>query len=64
MNDQQPDSTAKYMYDLSKGVALLAVVRPILEGELGPSFLIWLGTVLAFFAWGYVIQGGKDDDRT
>lgn len=64
MNDQQRDSTAKYMYDLSKGIALLAVVRPILEGEIGPSFVVWIGTVIAFFAWGHVIEGGKDNERT
>ena len=64
MNDQQRESTAKYMYDLSKGVALLAVVRPILEGEIGPSFFIWIGTVLAFFAWGHFIEGGKSNERT
>ncbi len=31
MNDQQRDSMAKYMYDLSKGIALLTVIKPLWE---------------------------------
>lgn len=33
MNDQQRDSTAKYMYDLSKGIALLTVIKPLWEPD-------------------------------
>jgi len=32
MNDKQKESTAKYLYDVSKGIALIAVVGNIVRG--------------------------------
>ena len=60
MNDQQKDNAAGYLYDLSKGVALLTVIKPLWTGELPPlpSCLVCLlppGSLLGDHFW----TGGK-----
>ncbi|WP_027370354.1 hypothetical protein [Desulfovermiculus halophilus] len=58
MNEKQKDNAAGYLYDLSKGVALLTVIKPLWTGEL-PALAIVLGVLAAtgFFAWGSFIDG-------
>lgn len=57
MNEKQKDHAAGYLYDLSKGVALLTVINPLWTGEL-PALAITLGFIaaIAFFAWGSFID--------
>lgn len=60
MNDQQRDSTAKYMYDLSKGVALLTVIKPLWEpGVVTGAVLFGLTATCALFVWAYILEGRK-----
>ena len=33
MNDQQRESTAKFLYDMAKGVGLIAVVGGLVSGQ-------------------------------
>lgn len=61
MRPRQRDSTAKYLYDLSKGVALLTVVSPWVTSQ-GSWITILLGaagTVLLFL-WAYWLEGAND----
>ena len=62
MNKKQKVSAAKYFYDLSKGIALLAVVGNMVRGEWRVITLI-AGTIatIIFFLWGYYIEGGVED---
>ena len=58
MNEKQKDHAAGYLYDLSKGVVLLTVIKPVWTGEL-PALAIILGLLAAAgcFAWGSFIDG-------
>ncbi len=60
MNDQQRDSMAKYMYDLSKGIALLSVIKPLWEpGAAVLPIIFGVTATCLFFSWGYVLEGRK-----
>jgi hypothetical protein len=60
MNDQQQDSKAKYLYDLSKGVALLTVIKPLWEpGAAVLPIIFGLTATCLFFSWGYVLDERK-----
>lgn len=60
MNDQQRESTAKYMYDLSKGIALLTVIKPLWEpGTDVWSVLFGLTATFTLFIWAYIAEGRK-----
>jgi hypothetical protein len=63
MNKKQRENTAKYLYDISKGVALVAVIGNIVKDQWNISNLI-IGLLAAtgFSIWGYVIDGGSDND--
>lgn len=63
MNKKQRENTAKYLYDISKGIALVAVVGNIVKDQWNISNLI-IGLLAAtgFFIWGYVIDGGSDNE--
>jgi len=63
MTKKQKESTAKYLYDISKGIALLAVVSNMVQGK-WDMFNIVAGILSAvgFFLWGYFIEGGIKDD--
>ena len=65
MNDRQRESAAKFLYDLSKGIALLTVVSPWITGQ--SSWLtVLLGglATVVFFAWAYWLERalGEYDD--
>lgn len=60
MNDQQKDSTAKYMFDLSKGIALLTVIKPLWDpGAVTSSLVFGLSATCLFFIWGYALEGRR-----
>ncbi|MFP4480154.1 MAG: hypothetical protein ACLFOA_04745 [Desulfohalobiaceae bacterium] len=60
LKDQQRDSTAKYLYDLSKGIALLTVIKPLWEPGVATLPIIFGVTATClFFSWAYVLEGRK-----
>lgn len=63
MNKKQRENTAKYLYDISKGVALVAIIGNIVKDQWNISnLIIGLIAAIGFFIWGYVINGGSDND--
>jgi len=63
MNKKQRENTAKYLYDISKGIALVAVVGNIVKDQWNISnLIIGLLAAIGFFIWGYVIDGGSDNE--
>lgn len=65
MNDRQRESAAKFLYDIAKGVALIAVVSPWVTGHLSWLTLFLGGlTAVVFFCWAFWLertQGGTHD---
>jgi hypothetical protein len=60
LNDQQRDSTAKYLNDLSKGIALLSVIKSLWEpGAAVLPIMFGMTAPCLFFSWGYVLEGRK-----
>jgi len=59
MNKQQRISTAKYLYDISKGIAILAIIGAIVQGKWDLLILIFgfLWT-LFLFIFAYKLEGG------
>ena len=57
MNEKQKESSAKYLYDISKGVALLAVISNMVQGKWDIAKLL-IGSLAAigFFLWGYFLE--------
>ncbi len=63
MNKKQRENTAKYLYDISKGIALVAVVGNIVKDQWNISnLIIGLLAAIGFFIWSYVIDGGFDNE--
>ncbi len=63
MTKKQRESTAKYLYDISKGIALLAVVGNIVQGKWElPSIFLGIATAILFFIGAYIIEGVKDNE--
>ncbi|MBW1677099.1 MAG: hypothetical protein JRJ79_10955 [Deltaproteobacteria bacterium] len=59
MNKKQRENTAKYLYDISKGIALVAIVGNIVKSQWNISnLIIGLFAAAGFFIWGYVVDGG------
>jgi len=59
MNEKQKESSAKYLYDISKGVALLAVIGNMVQGKWDIANLLIGGlAAIGFFLWGYFLEGG------
>jgi hypothetical protein len=61
MKRKQRESSAKYLYDLSKGVALLTVVSPWVTSQ-GSWITIVLGVAgtVVLFLWAYWLEGTND----
>ena len=58
MTDRQRDSSAKFLYDMAKGVGLIAVVGGMVGGQAGPgSVLSGLVVMSALFATAYWLEG-------
>ena len=63
MNKKRRENTAKYLYDISKGIALVAVVGNIVKDQWNISnLIIGLLAAIGFFIWSYVIDGGFDNE--
>lgn len=63
MNRKQRENSAKYLYDISKGVALLAVVGNMVQDRWNlPNLLVGLIAAFGFFVWGYAVDGGFTND--
>jgi len=62
MKPRQPENTAKYLYDISKGIALVTVVGALTTGQWNFLTLL-IGTIatLVFFLWAYWLDGGGND---
>lgn len=60
MNQRQRDNTAKYLYDLSKGIALIAVVGNIVTEKRNFTGLL-IGCVgsIAFYLWAFYFDKGE-----
>jgi len=58
MTKKQRESTAKYLYDISKGIALLAIVGDFVK-EKHNIFIIISGLIatVVFFVWAYTLEG-------
>ena len=58
MNKHQRISTAKYLYDMSKGVALLAIVGNIVQGKWDvPVYIFGFAGMIVFFIFAYLTEG-------
>jgi hypothetical protein len=62
MKPRQRESAAKYLYDMSKGIALVTVVSALATGQWS-VFTLSLGafTTLVFFFWAYWLDGADHD---
>jgi hypothetical protein len=58
MNDQQRESTAKFLYDMAKGVGLIAVVGGMVSGQANWwGVLLGLITMSGMFCIAYWLEG-------
>jgi len=59
MTDRQRENIAKYLYDISKGVALLSVVNGLVTGQ-ASAVNVSLGVLgaIIFLMCGYWVDGG------
>ncbi len=57
MTKKQRESTAKYLYDISKGIALVAIVGNFIKDTWDVPVIIlgFLATVI-FFLWAYSLE--------
>ena len=63
MTNKQKENAAKYLYDMSKGIALVAVIGNIVREQWNiSSLIIGLLAAIGFFIWGYIIDGGSDNE--
>jgi hypothetical protein len=62
MSDRQRENIAKYLYDISKGVALLSVVNGLVTGQ-ASAVNVSLGVLgaIIFLMCGYWIDGGRHE---
>ena len=65
MNHRQRESTAKFLYDMAKGIGLIAVVGGLVSGQ-----ATWLSAIMGligtmtFFLIAYWLEGREDSDAT
>ncbi len=60
MTKKQRESTAKYLYDISKGIALLAVIGNLVQGKWElPSIFLGIATSVLFFIGAYILEGER-----
>ena len=58
MTDRQRDSTAKFLYDMAKGVGLIAVVGGMVSGQVSPRGVVsGLAVMLVLFMTAYWLEG-------
>ena len=59
MNKKQRKSTASYLYDISKGIAIVAIVGNIVQGKTDVTSIVFgIAGVIIFFIIAYIIEGG------
>jgi hypothetical protein len=62
MKPRQRENTAKYLYDISKGIGLVTVVGTLATGQWNFfTLLIGIMAALGFFLWAYWLDGGSND---
>lgn len=60
---KQRENTAKYLYDISKGIALIALVSNIVAGKWDIlNLAVGILATIGFFLWGYHIDGDVKDE--
>lgn len=63
MNKKQKENTAKYLYDISKGTVLLAVIGNIVQGKWElPVIFLGVATSIVFYIGAYILEGDKDNE--
>lgn len=63
MTKKQRESTAKYLYDVSKGTALLAVIGNIVQGKWElPVILLGIVTSIIFYVGAYILEGVENNE--
>jgi hypothetical protein len=62
MNKKQREGAAKYLYDISKGIALVAIVGNFTRETWDIINIVAGGiTTVVFFIWAHILQGGNDN---
>ena len=65
MSSRQRESTAKFLYDMAKGVGLIAVVGGLVSGQAGWwNVILGLIGMSTFFLMAYWLEGREDNDDT
>lgn len=60
MNKKQRESTAKYLYDISKGIALLSIVGNLLKEKWDiPAIIFGCIAATITFIWAFILEGGN-----
>lgn len=63
MNKKQRESTAKYLYDISKGIALLTVVGNFVKEKLDiPVIISGILATLIFFFWAHSLERNIENE--
>jgi hypothetical protein len=60
MNPRQRENASKYLYDISKGIILIAVVGNSVAEKLNvPALVIGVIGALALYLWAFLIERGE-----
>ncbi len=63
MNHTQRESIAKYLYDISKGIVLVAVIKNLTaEGWDIMELIVGAFCAVGFLVWAYIMEGGIKDE--
>lgn len=63
MNKKQREGFAKYLYDISKGVALLSVIGNLIKEKWDVSvIIIGILTTISLFIWAQILEGEITDE--
>ena len=63
MTKKQRESISKYLYDISKGIALIAVIGNVVQGKWElPSIFLGIATSILFFIGAYLLEGVKNNE--
>ncbi|MCF6157951.1 MAG: hypothetical protein E3K32_05135 [wastewater metagenome] len=63
MTKKQRENTAKYLYDISKGIALLAIIGNFVSKKWDMSVIVFGGiATVAFFTWAYILDGDNKNE--
>ena len=61
MTDRQRESTAKFLYDMAKGVGLIAVVGGTVGGQVSwRSVIVGATAMVVLFVGAYLLEGRGD----